>query len=139
MQQTQQQAEEHQFKNLKVLPKNISEHQLHDVMEEWNAALGVRCGFCHARNEDTKKMDWALDTKPEKSMARQMYRMTADINKKYFKAGKDSIGRVMELNVNCNTCHRGVAHLEVKPAHTPRPEGARQQPQTPAPQAAPAQ
>ena len=135
MQQTQQ-AEEHKFQNLKVLPKNISEHQLHEVMDEWNAALGVRCNFCHARNEETKKMDWALDAKPEKNMAREMFKMTANINKKYFKAGKDSLGMVMYTGVNCNTCHKGNAHPEVKAAHTPRAEGMRPQPQ---PAQAPAQ
>jgi cytochrome c553 len=115
------------FKNLKVLPKNISEKQLDAVMDKWSLSLGVRCGFCHARNEETKKTDFALDTKPEKEMARQMFRMTANINKKYFKAGKDSLGMVMEMGVNCNTCHKGGAHPEVKvpenPRRSPRPQG----------------
>jgi predicted small secreted protein len=114
-------AEEKKFKNLKVLPKNISEHEMHEVMEEWEHALGVRCGFCHVRNEETKKMDWALDGKPEKEMAREMYRMTANINKKYFKAGKDSTGMIMDMGVNCNMCHKGTAHPEVKAAHVSRP------------------
>lgn len=131
-------AEDKKFKNLKVLPKNISEKELDAVMENWEHSLGVRCGFCHVRNEETKKMDWAADTKPEKEMAREMYRMTADINKKYFKAGKDSLGRVMEMGVNCNMCHKGTAHPEVKapeaPPRGPRPQGpppAQQQPATP--------
>jgi len=125
------------FKNLKVLPKNISEKQLDAVMDSWKLSLGVQCGFCHSRNEETKKMDWALDGKPEKEMARQMYRMTTNINKKYFKAGKDSIGMIMEMGVNCNMCHKGGAHPEVK-APEPmrrglRPQGppAAQQPATP--------
>jgi len=129
-------AEEKKFKNLKVLPKNITEKQLDAVMDEWGAALGVRCNFCHARNEETRKMDFALDTKPEKNMARQMYRMTEAINKKYFKAEKDSVGRVMEIGINCNACHKGGAHPEVKPARIPRgprPQGPlpAQQPVTP--------
>lgn len=107
-------ADEKKFKNLKVLPKNISEKQLDAVMENWEHSLGVRCSFCHVRNEETKKMDWALDGKPEKEMAREMYRMTANINKKYFKAGKDSTGMIMEMGVNCNMCHQGTAHPEVK-------------------------
>src|ERR1700749_2691768 len=60
------------FKNLKVLPKNISGDNLHKVMEEWEHSLGVHCNFCHVRNEETKKMDWASDAKPEKEMARDM-------------------------------------------------------------------
>ncbi|WP_345951495.1 MULTISPECIES: c-type cytochrome [unclassified Mucilaginibacter] len=139
MQQQSKTVDEKKFQNLKVLPKDISEKELHNVMDEWGAALGVRCNFCHSRNEETKKMDWALDGKPEKQMAREMYRMTANINKKYFKAGKDSLGRIMEMGVNCNTCHKGSAHPEVKAAHVarmPRQQGA---PATPQPAATPAQ
>lgn len=122
-------VEDKKFKNLKVLPKNITDKQLDAVMENWEHSLGVRCGFCHVRNEETKKMDWALDGKPEKEMAREMYRMTANINKKYFKAGKDSVGMVMDMGVNCNMCHRGTAHPEAKAAEIrrgPRPQVATQ-------------
>jgi cytochrome c553 len=132
-------AEEKKFKNLKVLPKNISEKQLEAVMGEWSRSLGVRCNFCHSRNEETKRNDFALDGKPEKEMARQMFRMAANINKKYFKAEKDSTGMVMATGVNCNTCHRGTAHPEAKlpePQRRPRPQGeaapAQQPAQTPA-------
>ncbi|MBK0378968.1 c-type cytochrome [Mucilaginibacter segetis] len=106
------QAEE-KFKNLKVLPKNISHDDLHRVMDEWEHSLGVHCSFCHARNEETKKMDFASDAKPEKEMARHMYKMMTMLNKKYFKAQKDSIGMYTETGVNCYTCHRGDAHPEV--------------------------
>lgn len=124
------------FKNLKVLPKNISKDKLHDVMEEWEHSLGVHCNFCHARNEETKKMDWASDAKPEKEMAREMFRMTVKINQKYFHAKKDSLGMVMMTGVNCNTCHNGNAHPEISiptgkgpgltppPAAQPVPAGA---------------
>ncbi|MES2267132.1 MAG: c-type cytochrome [Bacteroidota bacterium] len=101
------------FKNLKVLPKDISKEEMHKVMEEWEHALGARCSFCHVRNEDTKKMDFAADGKPEKDMAREMYKMTQEINKKYFHAGKDSTGVILESSVNCYSCHRGVSHPEV--------------------------
>ncbi|GAA4309074.1 hypothetical protein GCM10023149_03240 [Mucilaginibacter gynuensis] len=109
--------EEKKFKNLKVLPKNISEDAMHEVMEEWEHALGVRCGFCHTRNEETKKMDWASDAKPEKEMARKMFKMTAMLNKKYFAAKKDSLGMIAETGVNCNSCHQGTEHPEPKKAH----------------------
>lgn len=101
------------FKNLKVLPKNISGENLHKVMEDWSHSLGVHCNFCHARNEETKKMDWTSDAKPEKQMARDMYKMMNKINQKYFHAKKDSLGMIMQSGVNCNTCHRGTAHPEV--------------------------
>lgn len=123
------------FKNLKVLPKNISEKELDKVMEEWERALGARCSFCHARNEETKKMDWASDAKPEKEMARNMFLMTQDINKKYFHAQKDSTGVITESSVNCYSCHRGVSHPEVvRASDLPR----EQRPNTPPPAGQPA-
>ena len=46
------------FKNLKILPKDISEHDLDSVMHHFTASLGVKCNFCHVRNEEAKK--WIL-------------------------------------------------------------------------------
>jgi hypothetical protein len=100
--------------NLKVFPKNIPYRVLDHEMDVWSASLGVRCNFCHARNDQTGKMDFASDAKPEKTMARHMYLMTAKINKKFFEAKKDTLGMVMNTGVNCNTCHRGASHPEVK-------------------------
>jgi hypothetical protein len=114
------QEEEHKYKNLKVLPKNITDKQMHEVMEEWEHALGAGCSFCHVRNEETKKMDFAADGKPEKDMARHMYKMMNDINKKYFEAKKDSTGMMMTTGVNCNSCHHGVSHPEVVQASAGR-------------------
>lgn len=127
------------FKNLKVLPKNISGENLHKVMEDWEHSLGVHCNFCHARNEETKKMDWASDAKPEKAMARDMYKMMNKINQKYFHAKKDSLGMIMQSGVNCNTCHRGTAHPEVMvpdgkgPGGQPGPPPGGPAPGSPAP------
>jgi hypothetical protein len=109
----QQEKEKPKYTNLKVLPKNISDKQLHNIMDEWAHALGTRCSFCHTRNEETKKMDFASDTKPEKEMARHMFKMVTMLNKKYFEAKKDSTGMIMESGVNCNTCHKGVSHPEI--------------------------
>ncbi|HVV54754.1 MAG TPA: c-type cytochrome, partial [Mucilaginibacter sp.] len=78
--------------NLKVLPKNIPFRVLDHIMDGWAASLGVHCNFCHARNEQTNKMDFASDAKPEKTIARHMFVMVSKINKKYFKADKDSLG-----------------------------------------------
>jgi len=122
------------FKNLKVLPKNITNDQMHAIMEEWEHALGTRCSFCHVRNEETKKMDWANDAKPEKQMARHMFKMTAALNKKYFGAKKDSLGMVIESGINCNTCHRGTSHPEVV-----RASATREKPAGPPPTAKPAE
>lgn len=100
--------------NLKVFPKNIPYRVLDHEMDLWSESLGVRCNFCHARNEQTNKMDFASDAKPEKTAARHMFLMTAKINKKYFDAKKDTLGMVMAIGVNCNTCHHGTAHPEIK-------------------------
>jgi hypothetical protein len=116
--------------NLKVLPKNLTFRQVDHIMDDWAASLGVRCTFCHVRNEETKKMDFANDAKPEKKMARHMYTMAIKINKKFFKSNeKDSLGVAKFASVNCNTCHHGVAHIEVSipkrgggPGPAPAPE-----------------
>ena len=101
-------------KNLKVLPKNISPKDLDKIMDAWAGSLGVHCNFCHVRNSETNKMDFASDVKPEKGTARHMFQMTSRINKKFFKSEKDSLGMWKESSVNCYTCHRGSAHPEVK-------------------------
>jgi len=109
--------------NLKVFPKNIPFRVLDHTMDEWSASLGVHCNFCHVRNEQTKKMDFASDAKPEKETARHMFQMTSKINKKFFKAEKDSLGMVMQSSVNCNTCHHGTAHPEIKIPERPHGPG----------------
>ncbi|HWD86822.1 MAG TPA: c-type cytochrome [Mucilaginibacter sp.] len=108
-----QQREEPKLVNLKVFPKNIPYRVLDHEMDAWAASLGVRCNFCHARNDATGKMDFASDAKPEKQAARNMYLMMAKINKKFFHAKKDSLGMMMTTGVNCNTCHHGQSHPEV--------------------------
>jgi hypothetical protein len=99
------------FKNLKVLPKNISHEDLDKVMDSWKAALGVHCNFCHAPSADTANHhpDFASDAKPEKNIARHMYKMTGKINKKYFSFAKDDKGASIAV-VSCVTCHRGSPH-----------------------------
>jgi hypothetical protein len=103
-------------KNLKVLPKNISHDDLDKIMDEWKDALGVKCGFCHAPQKDNpRKMDYASDDKPEKNAAREMFKMTGRINKKFFNYKKTAENPVPP--VSCMTCHHGKAHPE-GPGHT---------------------
>ena len=78
-------SHEPRFKNLQVLSKDISDHDLDSVMHHFTGALGVKCNFCHVRNEAERKMDFASDDKPEKNIARKMMLMAIDINKNYFK------------------------------------------------------
>jgi hypothetical protein len=103
------------YKNLKVLPKHITHDELDSVMHQFNDAMGVKCGFCHApQKENPKKLDFASDAKGEKNAARDMMRMTNRINKKFFRYKKDAEHPVAP--VTCITCHNGKAHPENKTA-----------------------
>ena len=103
--------DKHPKSNLKVLPKNISHEELDKVMHNWTAALGVKCNFCHAPSKDSTShhLDFASDDKPEKDIARHMFRMTGKINKKYFSMNKDENGTMIP-SISCMTCHRGNPH-----------------------------
>jgi hypothetical protein len=103
-----------EYMNLKVLPKSITQEQLGKVMETWSHSLGVHCNFCHVRNDSTKKMDFPSDAKPEKEMARHMFKMMNKINKKYFDFKNDSLLVAISTGIDCYTCHRGNSHPEVK-------------------------
>jgi hypothetical protein len=99
------------YKNLKILPKNISKEDLDKVMDHFKVALGVKCSFCHAPSKDTaqKWPDFASDEKPEKLIARKMWKMTSKINSKFFKDNKNEQGVTVPA-IECMTCHRGSPH-----------------------------
>ena len=108
------------FRNLQVLPQDISEHRLDSIMDTYNRALKVNCDFCHkpapsltglpAANDN---VDFASDN-PMKENARRMMRMTIEINKKDFNFDTTTKKPDYLLNVvTCNTCHRGNPY----PAH----------------------
>jgi hypothetical protein len=107
--------DEPKHKNLKILPKDISHEDLDKVMDSWKEALGVKCNFCHAPSADSAShhLDFASDAKPEKNIARHMFRMTAKINKKYFSFNKDDKGESIPA-ISCITCHRGNPHPDGK-------------------------
>lgn len=105
-----------EWKNLKVLPQNISDEKLDSIMDNFKISLGVKCGFCHAAVYDTSnhnpningnyKLDFASDAKEQKNVARYMMTMTDSINHKFFGLNEDgsanTVGAIM-----CYTCHRG--------------------------------
>lgn len=95
------------FTNLKVLPKEISRDELTTVMREFSSALGVRCGFCHARKDPDPQsdFDWASDSKPEKETGRVMMRMTNLINTEQIP--KITTKDPDRVQVKCATCHHG--------------------------------
>ena len=106
--------------NLKVLPKDMTGEQVHQLMHQWAGALGTECTTCHATDPNRKMpngrpaINFADDSKPEKNTARLMYKMVQDINKNYIST-IDSSG----VPVSCGTCHRG--HLD-PPVFTPPKE-----------------
>lgn len=90
--------------NLKVLPKDISPAQLRRMMDGFRDDLGVTCGYCHARNLQTQKFDYASDEKPDKQTTRLMIRMLDDINDKYLHGLGD---QRYSTPVTCGSCHQG--------------------------------
>ncbi len=96
------------YKNLKILPKDISKQAMDSTMHFISFSLGVKCGFCHVRDEEKKTWDMASDAKPEKLIARKMMTMTDGINKKYFPP-EDGNNAMAIQAVSCYTCHKGEA------------------------------
>jgi cytochrome c553 len=100
--------------NLKVLPRNTTGEQIHEIMHKWSAELGTGCKTCHvvdAKNvgpDGKPRLNYADDSKEEKRTARVMFKMVEDINANYV-AKIDSSG----APVTCGTCHRG--HLGPEP------------------------
>ncbi|MEO7263871.1 MAG: c-type cytochrome [Ferruginibacter sp.] len=96
-----------EFRNLQVLPKDISEKALQKIMEEeCGKGLGVSCNYCHTKDKNSSDLDFASDAKPEKEIARSMMRMTMEINKKYFGLENPAIGDTL-MSITCKTCHQG--------------------------------
>src|ERR1700712_5113441 len=74
------------YENLKVLPKNTTKKEMDSIMRHFSMSLGVRCTFCHIRNNDAQKsFNFASDSSKHKMIARNMFKMMIKINKKYFK------------------------------------------------------
>ena len=93
-------------KNLKVLPKDFTRAQVIGVMQNFTAALGVGCEYCHVEKEGAPP-DFASDDKKEKELARAMMHITQDLNARLpmeFGVPANELTRV-----GCITCHRGVA------------------------------
>jgi hypothetical protein len=125
-------------KNLKILSSEIN---LLPVMQSFNAALGVQCGFCHVAG------DFSSDANPKKDMARKMLTVIQQINMHFPDAGNDfQNSRYLHFPegkqyVTCYTCHQGKTKPETQhPTPHPRapePYGAAAQgqglPDAPAP------
>lgn len=92
------------FKNLQVLPKDISRPDLMNVMKLFAQSLGVRCTHCHVGEEGQplSTFDFASDAKEKKLVARKMLAMVHRINAQDFGVADRS-----QAKVTCFTCHRG--------------------------------
>jgi hypothetical protein len=107
--------------NLKVLPKTLTGEQVHEIMEQWEGALGAHCSTCHTADPShigpngRPRLNYADDSKPEKATARLMYTMIEEINRNYIAQIESS-----ETPVTCGTCHRG--HLGPEPFVLPPDE-----------------
>ncbi len=123
------------FKNLQVLPKDISKDSLDKVMHHFSKSLGVKCGFCHVHTGEDFKTGWdmASDDKPEKLSARYMMRMTTSINTTYFNFDSSSRADTIRV-ITCNTCHRGIPNPDAEGIAGQHNNGdsLRQQPPPPA-------
>lgn len=84
------------FKSIKVL-NDMPADQMGKIMNMMSASLGVNCAFCHASNDG----DYEKEGFEHKDIARQMLKMTFDLNKNYFGSRPE---------INCNSCHQGKAH-----------------------------
>lgn len=104
-----------EFKNLQVLPKDITKEQLDKIMRGFTNALGVKCMFCHVHEGEDFKQGWdfATDDKGEKKIAREMLKMTISINSTYFNFENSERPDTIRV-VTCNTCHRGIQHPDAK-------------------------
>lgn len=102
------------YKNLQILPKDITKQQMDSVMHHFNEALSVRCNFCHVRNDSTKQFDFASDEMGHKRKARDMMKLTDKINDDYFDVTGGQRTITTQLMVTCYTCHHGSTDPEVK-------------------------
>jgi len=78
------------YSNIRAL-KGFPASQISGAMDFMSAALGVNCAYCHSSS-------YAKDDKVAKQVARNMIKMTLDLNKTSFGGS---------LEVTCYTCHRG--------------------------------
>jgi hypothetical protein len=108
-------------KNLKVLPKNWTGQQVRALMQTFAESLGVMCTHCHAPDPNAPPpaagrppaLDYSLDDKPEKDVARKMIQMVMSINADALKGMGD---QAIPEKVSCFTCHAGAKVPLTQPA-----------------------
>jgi hypothetical protein len=88
-------------------------------MHRFRDELGAPCGYCHAQDAKTMRIDFASDENSVKQTARLMISMTEIISEKYLArlSGEKSAARV-----TCGDCHRGQID---PPDSVPQPGGGK--------------
>lgn len=84
------------YKNIQVF-QGLPSTELMPAMNFMADSLGVKCSYCHVTN-DSGRWPMEKDDKAAKGKAREMIRMTREINRANFKG---------KLEVTCATCHHG--------------------------------
>jgi hypothetical protein len=80
---------------------DLSPERVHELMNDFNRALGVDCAHCHVPDR------WADETKSAFGVARNKFRMVQVINEQLEEVGE----------IGCWTCNGG----QLRPSHLPRP------------------
>jgi Photosynthetic reaction centre cytochrome C subunit len=93
-------------RNLRVLPKDSSAADVKILMDRYGQELGVACEYCHAQDQQSRKIDYVSDDNPAKQTARVMIAMLDEINSKYLAQLDD---QKYAVPVSCGNCHRGEA------------------------------
>jgi hypothetical protein len=112
-----------EFKNLQVLPKDLTHDQLVTIMRSFTQGLGVRCNECHVvtATDPREQFDFASDAKRDKLAARVMIQAKMELNNRWMprvKAAKGEVqepGHAPEMEVSCWTCHRTKKEPEEPP------------------------
>ena len=92
-----------EFKNLKILPKDIEPKQLLVVMRGFTQAMGVRCVYCHVAGPDPSDMssyNFDSDRKEHKETTRAMLKYTEAVNEAFPK-GVGEEPKAGEQRVTC--------------------------------------
>lgn len=120
-----QQPEPKKLKNIKVFPATATYREVDHAMDQFKVDLGVKCNYCHAPEKDNpRKMDMPSDENPVKNIARDMIRMTNEMNQKYLATIKHAESDSSKIQlITCNTCHRGAPKPFGKPLPAPPAPG----------------
>jgi tetratricopeptide (TPR) repeat protein len=97
-----------EFRNLQVLPEDISADSLTMLMRSFSFATGLRCEGCHVMGENAsfEGARFHLDDKLTKRQARYMLQMVNRLNDEILPGLPER--DTPALRVECKTCHRGI-------------------------------